>query len=82
MKGYFRFSKYLQNCESFDGWKKWFNSKRIPWFIERKPDSSHPGNCFLFALWRRGKEVIAPGVKRKEDGKPFEIWRRSVGAEE
>lgn len=74
MKGYFRFSRYLQNAELLTGWAEWFNLKGIPWFIERKSDSSHPNNCFLFALWRQGKEAIAPGSKRIKDEKPSMLW--------
>ncbi len=77
MKGYFRFSKYLQKVESLNGWVDSFNSRKIPWLIEKKPDSSHPNNCFLFALWRKGMEAKDSGTKRIDDGNPISILRTS-----
>lgn len=73
MKGYFRFSRYLERAESLAGWSEWFNSRGIPWFLERRSDPSHIKNCFLFALWRKGKEAVAFGTKRLKETGPLEI---------
>lgn len=78
MKGYFRFSRYAEEMNSLAGWAMWFSFKKILWFIERKPDPSHPESCYLFALWRQGKEMKGCGDSPKKQEYPHEIYHLAI----